>query len=211
MKNIKEIVIKICGFFSYVYPEKIIYFFKEVHKYIFSEYIARKFNQYAEGMIITPPFSLKGSKYMHIGENFVAEKNLILECWDEYESINYTPELKIGKNAHLGENNHIGCINKVEIGDNLLTGRNVYITDHYHGKIDKDDICKEPIKRNLYSKGVVQIGNNVWIGDNVAIMPNIKIGNNVIIGANAVVTKNVDAYKVIGGVPAKVIKDLREK
>lgn len=211
MRRIKEISKKICKCFSYIYPEKIIYIFKEMYKYIYSEHISKKFSEYVEGMTINPPLLLKGSEYMHIGENFVAEKNLIMECWDEYGDMTYTPKLIIGKNVHLGENNHIGCINKVEMGDNLLTGRNVYITDHYHGKIEKDDMRKAPINRNLYSKGGVQIGNNVWIGDNVSIMPNTKIGNNVIIGANAVVTKDIKDNMVVAGVPAKVVKDLNKK
>lgn len=208
MKRTVEIVKKICRFFSLLYPERGIIIFKEIHKYIYSEKIAKKFAKYPKKMIIAPPVQLKGASYMTIGENFVAGKNLILECWDEHESQKYTPELIIGENANFGENNHIGCINKVTIGNYLLTGRNVYITDHYHGKIDFHDIYKEPIKRTLYSKGSVEIGNNVWIGDNVSIMPNTKIGNNVIIGANAVVTKDIEDNMVVAGVPAKIIKDL---
>lgn len=208
MKRIVEIVKKICRFFSLLYPERSINAFKELHKYIYSEKIAKKFVKYPEKMTITPPLQLRGASYMTIGKNFVARRNLILECWDEYESKKYTPELIIGENVNLGENNHIGCINKVTIGNNLLTGRNVYITDHYHGKIDGHDLYKEPIKRTLYSKGSIEIGNNVWIGDNVSIMPNTKIGNNVIIGANAVVTKDIKDNMVVAGVPAKIIKDL---
>lgn len=211
MKKEFSTVKKICKALSYLYPEFIIYTLKEIHKYIYSAKIARKFDEYPEGMIISSPLSLKGYSYMHIDRDFVAGKNLILECWDEYESQKYTPRLVIGENVHLGENNHIGCINKVIIGNNLLTGRNVYISDHYHGKIDSNDIYKVPIKRNLYSKGSVEIGNNVWIGDNVSIMPNTKIGNNVIIGANAVVTKDVKDNVVVAGVPAKVVKDLNKK
>lgn len=208
MNSLNELVRKMCRFLSYLYPEKGIYILKVLYKYIYSEKIARKFEEYPEKMTISPPLFLRGYSYMHIGKNFSTGRNLILECWDQYESKKYTPQLIIGENVNLGDNNHIGCINKVEIGDNLLTGRNVYITDHYHGKIDKDDICKEPIKRNLYSKGIVQIGNNVWIGDNVSIMPNTRIGNNVVIGANAVVTKDIEDNLVVAGVPAKVIKDL---
>lgn len=52
----------------------------------------------------------------------------------------------------------------------------------------------------------VLIGNDVWIGANVVVLDGITIGNGAIIGANSVVTKDVSAYSIVGGVPAKEIK-----
>ena len=205
---VAKYVRKLCKFFSYFYPEKIIKIIKEIYKYIYSEKIARKFAEITEEFTVSPPSYLRGTQYMHLGKGFTSGKGLILECWDGYGCQKYSPKLVIGENAHLGRNNHIGCINQITIGDNLLTGRNVYITDHYHGKIDTNELETIPIKRNLYSKGSIKIGDNVWLGDNVAIMPNVRIGNNVIVGANAVVTKDIDNGKVVAGVPAKVIKNL---
>ncbi|WP_133013586.1 DapH/DapD/GlmU-related protein [Clostridium cuniculi] len=56
----------------------------------------------------------------------------------------------------------------------------------------------------------VIIGENVWIGANVTVVPGVTIGNNAIIVAGAVVTKDVDSNTVVGGVPAKLIKIIRE-
>lgn len=59
---------------------------------------------------------------------------------------------------------------------------------------------------HLRDEREVVIGNDVWIGANVILLPGVKIGDGAVIAAGAVVTKDVEAYAVVGGVPAKVIK-----
>ena len=54
----------------------------------------------------------------------------------------------------------------------------------------------------------VHIGNDVWIGGNVTILPGVTIGNNVVVAAGAVVTKDVPDNTLVGGVPARKIKDI---
>ncbi len=54
----------------------------------------------------------------------------------------------------------------------------------------------------------MKIGDDVWIGGNAIILPGVTIGNNVIVAAGAVVTKDVPDNCVVGGIPAKKIKDL---
>ena len=107
----------------------------------------------------------------------------------------------------MQHNCHIGCIESVEIGKNVLLGSKVYITDHFHGNITADDVDVPPQERTLSSKPV-RIGNNVWIGDNVTVLPGVSLGDNVIVGANAVVTHSFPANTVIAGCPAKIIKTL---
>lgn len=63
-----------------------------------------------------------------------------------------------------------------------------------------------PQPGDLPFKGNTEIGNDVWIGFNATIMPGVKIGNGAIIASKSVVTNDVPAYAVVGGNPAKIIK-----
>lgn len=63
-----------------------------------------------------------------------------------------------------------------------------------------------PQPGELPFKGNTEIGNDVWIGYNATIMPGVKIGNGAIIASKSVVTNDVPAYAVVGGNPAKIIK-----
>lgn len=59
---------------------------------------------------------------------------------------------------------------------------------------------------DVQSKGDTVIGNDVWIGNSVTIMPGIHIGDGAIIGTGSIVTKDVPAYTIVGGNPAKEIR-----
>lgn len=63
-----------------------------------------------------------------------------------------------------------------------------------------------PTLQDLPLKGDTIVGNDVWIGQNVTILPGVQVGDGAIIAANAVVTRDVPAYHIAGGNPAKVIK-----
>lgn len=65
---------------------------------------------------------------------------------------------------------------------------------------------KEQVTSAWDNKGDIVIGNDVWIGYEATILSGITIGDGAIIGAKSVVTKDVPAYSVVGGIPAKEIK-----
>lgn len=150
-----------------------------------------------------------GPEHLKIGDNFLAGRNLYLQAWDTYNGrkTGIIPELIIGNNVTMMSNCQVSCARKIKIGNAVLFGDNVFITDNFHGKSTRKEMDIPPLVRKLYSKGPVKIGDNVWIGRNACIMPNVIIGDGAVIGSNAVVTSNIPAYSVAAGVPARVIKN----
>lgn len=152
---------------------------------------------------------LKGVDVITIGEKTSFGDYFYLTAWKEYNGQKFSPEITIGKGCSFGAFSHITCINRITIGDNLLTGKWVTITDNNHGNTTKEDLQIAPLDRPLISKGPIHIGNNVWIGDKVSILGGITIGDGSVIAANSVVTHDIPAYSVVGGIPAKRINLIR--
>lgn len=113
-----------------------------------------------------------------------------------------------GKSIHVGDgfltnfNVTILDIAPVHIGTNTMIGPNVLITTVGH----PPDRAR---RRAMIARAEpVTIGDDVWIGGNCTILPGVAIGDNVVIAAGAVVTKDVPSHCVVGGVPAKVLREL---
>ena len=155
------------------------------------------------------PHALKGLQYISIGHGTGFSRGAILTAHDEYAGYHYNPSIRIGSNCSIGEYCHITACYSITIGDNLLTGRYVYISDNAHGEAVMSQLDIPPMLRPLYVKGPVVIGNNVWIGESARILSGVTIGDGAIIGANAVVTHDVPSGAVVGGVPARVIKMMK--
>lgn len=152
--------------------------------------------------------NLKGLKYISVGDKTFIAPGIQLTARDSHNGNRYTPSIVIGNCCSIRDNAHITAINSITIGDNLLTGTNVLITDNSHGQSIREHMSLPFDERPLYSKGPVVIGNNVWLGNNVCVMPGVTIGDGAIIGANSVVTHDIPAFAVAAGIPARIIKQL---
>lgn len=126
------------------------------------------------------------------------------------ELVYMEPDIRFdyGYNTYVGENffANFDCtildVCEVRFGDNCMLGPSVQIYTATHPIT--------PMERNSgkeYAKPII-IGNNVWIGGNAVINPGVCIGDNAIIASGAVVIKNVPANVVVGGNPAKIIKEI---
>lgn len=176
-----------------------------VRNLIYTGYIGKGFSKIGrETVFYWRAYNIVGMEYIYIGNNNIFEKEIQLTV----RNIGKTkPEIRIGNNCLIRAYTHITATNSIQIGDNLLTGTNVLITDNMHGDTNQMTMMIPPRDRPVVSKGNVIIGNNVWLGNNVCIMPGVIIGDGVVIGANSIVTHNIPAYCVAGGVPAKVLRN----
>lgn len=111
-----------------------------------------------------------------------------------------------GKNIHIGKDVFINACchfqdhGGVTIGNDCQIGHNVVFATLNHGLAPED--------RKTTYPAPITLGNNVWVGSNATILQGVTIGNNAIVAAGAVVTKDVPPDTIVGGVPAKPIKNI---
>lgn len=177
-----------------------------------TEKLLKEFGNIGEDAYIHYSVLLRGGKYISVGNGFYCGMESRIEAWDYYKRCHQSlsPCISIGNNVRISARCHIGAIQLITIGDNVLMGSDVFITDHAHGNSSADQINIAPYDRPLYSKGPVIIENNVWICEGAMILPGVVIGQGSIIAANAVVTENIPPYSIAAGVPAKVVKSMKE-
>ena len=112
--------------------------------------------------------------------------------------------LSIGDRSYLGLNSRLG--GKITIGDDVVMGPDVIMmtASHEYRSID----IPINLQGNIEEREII-IGNDVWIGTRSIILPGVNIGSHSIVASGAVVTKSFPEYSIIGGCPAKLIKDRR--
>ena len=157
---------------------------------------------------IIKPHQVIGGENIAIGKGSIIAKGAILTAFKKRREQCFDSKIIIGSNCMIGENVHISSCKCVSVGDNVLTGRYVYISDNLHGSTDISSLRIPPIERPITIKGPVTIGNNVWIGERVCVLSGVSIGDGAVIAANSVVTHDVPAYAVAAGVPARINKQL---
>jgi acetyltransferase-like isoleucine patch superfamily enzyme len=120
----------------------------------------------------------------------------------EYAGVRFAPRLEIGKDVYVGGYICITYTGHMYIGDGTVISEHVYIADSAHGiEPDAGPIMQQPLVVRS-----VRIGARSFIGYGARILPGVELGEHCIVGANSVVTKSFDAFSMVAGAPAKIIK-----
>ncbi len=106
--------------------------------------------------------------------------------------------IRLGRRVFINAACHFQDQGGITIGDDCLIGHAVVFATLNHGLA--------PEKRFSMTPAPIVLGRNVWVGSNATILQGVTIGDHAVIAAGAVVTKDVPAYTVVGGVPAKIIR-----
>ena len=136
----------------------------------------------------------------------------------ELHVFGYGGQISIGKRCFVGEGTRIWSGNNVQIGNDVLISHNVNIIDtnsHETDHIERAEGFSHLISKGFPTGSVnintapITIGNYVWINFNSIILKGVTIGEGAIIAAGSLVTKDVPPFTLVGGNPARMIKQLK--
>lgn len=130
--------------------------------------------------------------------------------------------VKLGKGAHIHMGAQFFDPKGVEIGEGAIVGQNAFLDGRGKLKIGRfvdiaSDVMIYNSEHDIHSEDfgpiteAVEIGDYCFIGPRAIILPGVKIGKGAVVGAGAVVTRDVDEFNIVGGVPAKVIGERKNK
>lgn len=114
--------------------------------------------------------------------------------------------LKIGDKVVFGGKNTINCYLDIEVGDECIFADWIYVCDFDH----KYDDMQVPIKNQGIVKSPVKVGANCWVGEKSTVLRGVTIGEGCVIASHALVNRDVPPNSIVGGVPARVLKQRGE-
>lgn len=161
--------------------------------YHFAVYLPASYSRIGGGISLKIRYLLCKNIFFCCGENVNIEKGAHFGAGDR---------IKIGNNSGIGINCHIP--NGSEIGNDVMIGPNLFVHERNHNFI-RTDI---PMRLQGYTeKKPIFIDDDVWIGQDVTVMVGRHIKKGCIVAACSVLTKDFPEYTIIGGNPAKIIKN----
>ena len=162
---------------------------------------------FPEARLIRRPAHIRGRRWIDFGTQLTTGRGLRIDALGNEDTRGTL--IRFGKHVSINDYVHIGAIKSVAIGDRVLIGSKVLITDHNHGSYgtrgEHSDPLIPPATRRLSAAPVV-IEEDVWIGEFVSILPGVRIGKGSIIGTLSTVSHDIPPYCVAAGSPARVLK-----
>ena len=188
--------------------------FLRFFSYLYTFFLKKKFYSFGENSIIKLILNSANEKYILVGKNVNIGAFCRITVSTEFSGHKVKSKnkirIKIGNNVDIGNNSFISANNSIVIGEHVIIAPYVFITDHDHGF---KDVNKHLHQQPLTEGGSVKIEDNVFLGIKSSVLKNVTIGEHSVVAAHSVVTKDVTAYTVVAGNPAKVIKkfDIKTK
>jgi len=172
---------------------------------LFSLLISGAFAHFGRKTVLMYPIRLQGETRIAIGDRVFIGPGSWLQALPDGE--NNSVAVSIGKGTSVAGACVISAVRSVQLEDNVLLARNVYISDHMHKYSDTETPVMsqgvERIKPVLVKRGA-------WLGQNVVVCPGVTIGTGAVIGANSVVIQDIPDFSVAVGAPARVVKTIRD-
>ena len=177
-------------------------------------FLERKKLSYAgKGVQIHYSVRLKGTRSISLGDEVNISRGVSLSgrikigdrtCIQDFCIFQtWGGEIEVGKDCTFNPFCVIYGHGGLKIGNGVRVATRVVIAPMNH--IYKDRLT--PIwKQGIEAKGIV-IDDDIWIGAGAIILDGVHIGRGAVVGAGAVVTENVEPYKIVAGVPARVVKE----
>ena len=157
--------------------------------------------------LIRRPAYIRGARWIEIQPGFTTGPGVRLDAIPLRKD--GPPVIVIGRDVQVNDYVHIAAVSSVVIGDRVLIASKVFISDHNHGCYsgleEQSHPAQPPLERTLHVRPV-RIEEDVWIGEGVSVLPGVTIGKGAVVGAASVVTRNVPAYAIAVGSPARVVK-----
>lgn len=166
---------------------------------------ARRFAAFGPGSLICFPWAaLYGERAIRIGRDTLIGPLASLSAgMVPGQPLVSDRIVTIGDRCVIGRGTSIVGHLEIEIGDDVYTGPNVYITDQNHATDDSS----LPIGRQAAPERPVRIGAGSWLGAGSVVLPGVRIGSHVVVGAGSVVTDDLPDRVVAVGSPARVVGD----
>ena len=176
----------------------------QLKRKILPVFIRNRFGAFGNGSVINRPMLLCGKKYLYIGNNVFIRDDSRIEALD---IISQEGGIYIEDNVTIEQRLHMVCASKIEIGHDSTISYDVMISDCSHSY----QIPHMKVLAQNLEVSPVRIGPYCFIGAGAKIFPGVSIGENSIVGANSVVNKSVPPFSVVGGVPARVLKQYDQR
>lgn len=110
-------------------------------------------------------------------------------------------KIEIGEGTYINRYTILDAHERIRIGRKVMIGPHCFITDGNHGMAAGASVKSQPM-----SAAPVEIEDEVWMGAQVTVLPGVRIGRGAVIGAGSVVTKNIEAFTIVAGVPARFLR-----